>query len=72
MVAPFSTPTIPPRLHDAEWVRENVFGRRISRATIHRLARQGLLPTVRVGRRMLFDETALRGWANRGGTGLQK
>jgi excisionase family DNA binding protein len=51
-------------------VREVIFGRRISRASIHRLAREGLIPTVRVGRRMLFDEHLLRDWARAGGTGL--
>jgi excisionase family DNA binding protein len=49
-------------------VREVVFGNRVSVETVHRLAREGLIPAVRLGRRVLFDEDTLAAWARSGGT----
>jgi excisionase family DNA binding protein len=35
---------------------------------VYELARTGLIPCVRLGRQIRFDETTLRQWASRGGT----
>lgn len=37
-------------------------------ARVYELARQNLIPSVRLGRQIRFDENALREWAARGGT----
>lgn len=42
----------------------------VSRAIVWRLARQGVLPCVRVGRRVLIDPTALETWITAGGQAL--
>ena len=36
-------------------------------ARVYELARQNLIPAVRMGRQVRFDETALREWAAHGG-----
>lgn len=35
---------------------------------VYELARAGLIPCVRMGRQIRFDEGALREWVDRGGT----
>jgi excisionase family DNA binding protein len=40
---------------------------RIPLARVYELARQNLMPCVRMGRQIRFDENALREWAARGG-----
>jgi excisionase family DNA binding protein len=40
---------------------------RIPLARVYELARQNLIPCVRMGRQIRFDESALREWAARGG-----
>jgi excisionase family DNA binding protein len=37
-------------------------------ARVYELTRQNLIPCVRVGRQIRFDEDALRNWVARGGT----
>jgi excisionase family DNA binding protein len=45
---------------------------RIPLARVYELARLSLIPSVRMGRQIRFDESALREWAARGGTDLHK
>lgn len=35
---------------------------------VYELARTGVIPCVRLGRQIRFDETTLRQWTSRGGT----
>jgi excisionase family DNA binding protein len=35
---------------------------------VYQLAREGVIPSVRLGRQIRFEETALREWAARGGS----
>jgi excisionase family DNA binding protein len=37
-------------------------------ARVYELARMNLIPTVRIGRQVRFNEEALREWASRGGS----
>jgi excisionase family DNA binding protein len=40
----------------------------VSLQRIYELARKGLVPNVRIGRQVRFDEEALRGWVASGGS----
>jgi len=51
---------------------EKIFGGSISTWTLMRMARKGLIPCVRVGKRVLFSEEAIKEWAAAGGTALAK
>jgi putative molybdopterin biosynthesis protein len=39
---------------------------------VYELAREGLIPSVRMGRQIRFDETKLLNWIEQGGSVLQK
>jgi excisionase family DNA binding protein len=52
-------------LKDAEFV-EQFTG--LSKQRIYECARLGLIPCVRIGRQVKFDEDALKEWARHGGT----
>lgn len=41
----------------------------ITRQRVYELARQGLIPTVRLGRSLRFSASAIGDWINRGGEG---
>ena len=41
---------------------------RVTQPRVYELARSGLLPCVRMGRQIRFDEEKLREWAMRGGS----
>ena len=43
---------------------------RVPRSRAYELARQGLIPTVRLGRQIRFEEEALRQWIADGGKAL--
>lgn len=43
-----------------------------SRVQVYDAARKGLVPSVAIGRRLRFDPEALREWAERGGTPMNK
>jgi excisionase family DNA binding protein len=36
---------------------------------VYEMAREGLIPTVRIGRQVRFDPVAIRQWIESGGTG---
>jgi hypothetical protein len=57
-------------LRDADWVAREYFDDRIKADTVLYHARRGLIPFVRFGKRVLFDEDALIEWRRGGGTGL--
>lgn len=57
------------RLIDADAVSE-ILGR--PRASIYRLAREGLIPTVRLGRAVCFDREAIERFIEGGGKGLNE
>jgi excisionase family DNA binding protein len=45
----------------------------LPRLRVYELARQGILPCVRIGERQIrFDRTALQAWIERGGSVSQK
>jgi excisionase family DNA binding protein len=52
-------------LRDAKFVKE-FLGLR-SEQRVYECARLGLIPSVRIGRQVRFDEDALREWVQRGG-----
>lgn len=52
-------------LKDAEFV-EQFTG--LSRQRVYEAARLGLIPCVRIGRQVKFDEDSLKEWARSGGT----
>lgn len=52
-------------LRDAKYVKE-LLGLR-SEQRVYECARLGLIPSVRIGRQVRFDEDALREWIQRGG-----
>lgn len=52
-------------LRDAEFV-ERFTG--LSRQRVYEAARLGLIPCVRIGRQVKFDEDALNEWVKKGGT----
>jgi excisionase family DNA binding protein len=45
---------------------------RVSCQRVYEMARQGLLPAVRVGRCVRFDEVRLRSWLDAGGYALDE
>lgn len=45
---------------------------KIPLARVYELARLNLIPSVRMGRQIRFDESALREWAARGGSEARK
>ena len=51
------------KLRKVEWVRREVFDNEATDERIYRWAREGLLPHVRLGRKIYFDEDALRQWS---------
>ncbi len=53
-----------PRLHDADWLAD-LLG--VSRQRAYALAREGLVPCVRIGRRIRFNEQAIIRWIEKGG-----
>ena len=57
----------PTPLVGVEWVRQALFGGRVSRHTLYRRVREGRIPAVRVGRRLYFDPDGLRAWVRAGG-----
>lgn len=42
----------------------------VSRARVHQLIRQGILPSVRLGRQVRVDQAELRKWTRSGGRSL--
>ena len=53
-------------LRDATFVKE--FLGLKSEQRVYECARLGLIPSVRIGRQVRFDEDALREWVKKGGT----
>jgi excisionase family DNA binding protein len=53
-------------LKDAKFVKE--FLGLKSEQRVYECARLGIIPSVRIGRSVRFDEDALRDWMRRGGT----
>ncbi|HXG94459.1 MAG TPA: helix-turn-helix domain-containing protein [Blastocatellia bacterium] len=53
-------------LRDAEYVKE-LCGFK-TKARVYEAARLGLIPSVRIGRQVRFDEDSLRDWIRRGGS----
>lgn len=51
----------------ARQVCKEFFGGNVSPQRLYAAAREGLIPSVRLGRRIFFDEEALRAWAAKGG-----
>lgn len=45
---------------------------RVTLPRVYELAREGLIPNVRMGRQIRFDEAKLMEWVERGGSTLQK
>lgn len=45
---------------------------RVTLPRVYELAREGLIPNVRMGRQIRFDEAKLVEWAKQGGSALQK
>lgn len=43
---------------------------RVPEARVYDMARQGLIPTIRLGRQLRFDEQQLAEWAAKGGRSL--
>lgn len=56
-------------LKDAEFVKEYCGFKTTAR--VYEAARLGLIPCVRIGRQVRFDEDALREWVRRGGSTLE-
>ena len=54
-------------LRDAEWAACLLA---VTKARVYQLAREGVLPCVRLGRQIRFDERALRAWVEGGGQRL--
>ncbi len=54
-----------PCLHDADWLA-TLLG--VSRQRAYALAREGLVPCVRIGRKVAFDERAVFRWIEQGGS----
>jgi excisionase family DNA binding protein len=53
-------------LRDATFVKEYLGLK--SEQRVYECARLGLIPSVRIGRQVRFDEDALREWVQRGGS----
>lgn len=53
-------------LRDASFVKEYLNLK--SEARVYEAARLGLIPCVRIGRQVRFDEDMLRDWIKKGGT----
>lgn len=53
-------------LKDATFVKEYLGLK--SEQRVYECARLGLIPSVRIGRQVRFDEDALREWVKKGGT----
>ena len=60
------TPQIRP-LRDANWAAA-ILG--LGKARVYELVRQGILPHVRLGRQVRFEERAIRSFIESGGCGL--
>ena len=45
---------------------------KLPKQRIYEAAKSGLIPSVRIGRSLRFDESELRRWAKRGGTSLEQ
>lgn len=56
-------------LRDAKFVKE--FCGFKSEQRVYECARLGLIPSVRIGRQVRFDEDELREWIRKGGTATQ-
>ncbi len=54
-----------PRLRDADWLA-TLLG--VSRQRAYALAREDLVPCVRIGRKVVFDERAVFRWIEQGGS----
>lgn len=54
-------------LRDAEWAAGILA---INKARVYQLSREGVLPCVRLGRQIRFDERTIRAWVEAGGQGL--
>jgi excisionase family DNA binding protein len=48
--------------------RETAEQLQVTRARVYEMARVGLLPSIRMGRQVRFDEGALKQWVERGGS----
>lgn len=44
----------------------------VSRATVYRMAQQGAIPCLRIGRRLIFSREHLRRWIDQGMTGEER
>jgi excisionase family DNA binding protein len=44
----------------------------VTKPRVYEMAREGLIPSVRMGRQVRFNEEALRDWIARGGTAQSK
>jgi excisionase family DNA binding protein len=60
-----SAPAVLPRLLRAEEVAEQLG---LSRLRVWELSRQGLIPTVKIGRSYRYDPQAVREWLDAGGS----
>ena len=54
-------------LRDAEWAARTLA---VNKARIYELVREGVLPCVRLGRQIRFDESTIRAWIEAGGRTL--
>ena len=54
-----------PRLVDVEVVAESLG---LSRWRVYQLAREGVIPSVRIGKSLKFDEDKIREWIANGGS----
>jgi excisionase family DNA binding protein len=55
-------------LRDAKFVKEYLGLK--SEQRVYECARLGLIPSIRIGRQVRFDEDALREWAKNGGSAI--
>jgi len=55
-------------LKDADFVRKHFSFK--TKARVYEAARLGLIPSVRIGRQVRFDEDSLQDWIKKGGSAI--